>query len=172
MSDAVGSQATELQEKAEWLKAKVELSLEKVRQKRSRNKKRSSAVRFLALTLSAGATILLGLNISGFEASFKSVAFTFTALVTLISAVEPFFSFRALWLEHEEAIARLHRLQDGLSFYLSGKGPGDLSMEVLNDFKDQYQNIWEDLSNAWIRERREGTKSIDKYPWTHEEIEN
>ena len=56
----------------------------------------------------------------------------------------------------EQAKARLHRLMDELDYYVTGKREGDLDPSVLESLKERYQRIWDDLSNAWIRERRAG----------------
>ena len=168
MSDATHSEASEIQEKAAWLTAKIESSIENVGEKRRRNQRRATIVRLTTLVFSASATILLGLNIGGFEVGFKNIAFALTALVTLVAALEPFFNFRALWIEHEQAKARLHRLQDELAYYLTGKQLNELDVETLDDFKNRFNAIWVDLSAAWIRERREGTKTKNEYPWPQE----
>jgi hypothetical protein len=106
------------------------------------------------IALSGLATILLGLQIVGFEKYFKEIAFVLGALVTLLNALEPFFNFRALWVEHERAQANFHRLKDKISFYLVGADAEKLSLEKLEDIHDEYQKIWIRLSSAWIEYRR------------------
>ena len=86
------------------------------------------------------------------------VAFTLGAIVTVLNALEPFFNFRSLWVEHEEAVYRLYRLQDDFTFYLKGKQPKDLSQEKLEEFNQKYGQIWVDVSRRWLALRRSDDK--------------
>jgi len=71
-----------------------------------------------------------------------------------MNALEPYFNYRALWIEHEEALARLYALQDRLDFYLSGAEPEDLDVQKLTEYHEQYQMIWDELSKKWIQQRK------------------
>ena len=82
------------------------------------------------------------------------VAFVLGAIVTMLAALEPFFKFRSLWVEHEETVYRLYRLQDDFNFYLTGKQPTQLSLEKLEEFNQRYGQIWVNLSERWLEYRR------------------
>lgn len=161
-SEFSSSTEEEIVEKAEWLLNKIKESIAIVGDKRRKNQKRASIIKMALLVLSGSATILLGLNLSGQELIFKSIAFVFSVFVTSLTALEPFFNYRALWVEQEQAKAKLHRLEDRLVFYLTGKNNNNISLEAIASINEDYQNIWEELSNAWIKERRLGSKKINQ----------
>lgn len=145
---------TTVLEKAEWLKKNIHDSIEHVRNNRRLNQRRASTIKITSILLSGVVTILLGLQFVGFEKYFKDIAFTFGAIVTLINALEPFFNFRALWVEHELALANLYGLKDELEFYLAGTSPQNINTDTLFEFHKKYREIWVSLSTAWIRYRR------------------
>ncbi|XOF32852.1 MAG: SLATT domain-containing protein [Candidatus Electrothrix sp. YB6] len=163
LSDDEKVQTSEARTKANLLIKRVEWSLNNAQKKRTRNQFKATVIILIRLTLSAVATILLGLQIQGFEPAFKNIAFAFGAIVTLLTALEPFFNYHALWIEHELAKARFYHLRDDLDHYLAGKTDEQLNLDVINYFHDSYQTIWDDLSIAWIKERK-GARSfvIDK----------
>ena len=151
--------AKELQQKAEWLNKKIEEAIAHTRRNKSRNRKRATAVRTAQIAFSGIATILLGLQISGYEPVFKEIAFVLGALVTLLNALEPFFNFRSLWVEHEAAQAKFHRLKDQLEFFITGIDIGKANLEMLYHMNDEYGSIWNTLSETWVQYRREGQKT-------------
>jgi len=78
-----------------------------------------------------------------------------TALITLLSALEPFFNFRALWVEHEIALWKFYRLRDKIDFYLAGNKPEKMSMEEIISFHAEFQTIWNDLSQSRFNYRKQ-----------------
>jgi hypothetical protein len=147
----------ELKTKAEWLEKRISESVSKVKQRANASQKKASYIKILLFVLSGSATILLGIQITGLDKLFKDIAFVFTALVTLMAGVEPFFNFRGLWIEHERAEYKFHLLRDDLDFYLAGIEPEDLSIEKLNHFQERFQEIWSNLSKVWL-DQREGQR--------------
>jgi hypothetical protein len=144
----------ELEKKAQWLSASIQEGLDRSRKKRDRFRSRASIIKIGTIVLSGTVTILLGLQIAGLEDRFRMVAFVLGAIVTMLAALEPFFNFRSLWVEHEETVYRLYRLQDDLNFYLTGKQPTELSLEKLEGFNQRYGQIWVNLSERWLEYRR------------------
>lgn len=143
------------QRRAAWLSKRIDSSINDARTKRRTNQTRATYVKTATIALSGAATILLGLSIGGLEEYFRQAAFVCGALVTLLNAIEPFFNFRALWVEHERALYRFHRLQDELDFYLVGRESEELNATRLNEFHEQYKQIWADLSETWLEQRRD-----------------
>ncbi|MGW2248796.1 DUF4231 domain-containing protein [Kitasatospora sp. NPDC001660] len=132
--------------------------LEKMRQGNAyarRRKKRfrlaSSALKVLTLSLSATSTIILGLQSLNFWAG---LAFALVAVVTLLGAVESFFNWRSRWVLMEETQYRFHRLADELEHLIASTSAADLTHARLQSLFDQYQGVWADLSDGWLRERR------------------
>ncbi|NMF82036.1 SLATT domain-containing protein [Nodosilinea sp. P-1105] len=147
--------SSECMKKVELLQGYLESSIKDVGRKRKINQQRATSIKVLILCLSGGATVLLGLDI-GMHAQLplKNLAFAFTAIVTVLNALEPFFNYRALWVEHERANASLYQLKDRLNFYVTGKEKTGLDISELEEFYAQYEQIWEMLNQAWIAQRQ------------------
>jgi len=76
------------------------------------------------------------------------------ALVTLISALEPFFNWRSRWVLMEETQYRLNRIRDEMDYYLVTNA-ADLDRDRLNGFFADQQDIWQDVSRQWIEFRKQ-----------------
>jgi hypothetical protein len=143
------------QSKAEFLKSRIEGAIKTAQRQRSNNRRKASAIKIATILFSSTATILLGLQITGLNPQFKNIAFVFGSLVTLLTALEPFFNFRALWVEHETALWKFYRLKDKVEYYLKGINPELISTKKLDEFQIEYQNIWDELSASWINYRKQ-----------------
>ena len=152
--------ASEFQTKAEWLREKIQESIKDVSQKRSRNQRRASFIKLVMIIFSSAATIILGLQLSGSRPLFNDIAFVLTSIVMFLTAIEPFFNYRALWVEHEQAKWKFHRLKDELEFYTSGTKPENIDSEKIEDFHMRYQEIWNRLSISWIEHRQSNRFNI------------
>jgi hypothetical protein len=148
--------AGELAKKITLLEGWTKSSIDYVNGARKTNRSKATGIKVGMLCLSGLATILLGLNIAaGVDLQFKNVAFALTSIVTVLNALEPFFNYRALWVEHERAKARFNRLYDQIRFYKEGKAETDLKAEAVNELFSEYDKIWSELNDAWSRERRQ-----------------
>ena len=98
--------------------------------------------------------MLLGLQIVGFAEYLKLAAFVFGSLANLLNALEPFFNYRVLWIEHEEAEGKLYRLKDEIEYYIVGTTSENIDLDMLDGFLKRYLEIWNKLSKAWIDNRR------------------
>jgi predicted flap endonuclease-1-like 5' DNA nuclease len=147
-------QSSVTQEKANFLKNAIQESIVHINNKKRQNRRRASYIKVTTILLTSVATVLLGLQVTGLEKTFKDIAFAMGAVVTLLNALEPFFNFRALWIEHEVALADLHRLQDEFDFYLAGMEPKELKLEELKGFNKRFGEIWGNLNQAWIGYRK------------------
>lgn len=146
------NQNTEAQIKI--LREKMEYSTKKLREDRDQNRRYSVFIKVATVLLTGIATILLGLQIQQFADIQKQVAFAFASLATLLAALEPFFNYRALWVENELAIWKMHSLQDELEFYLASTSKEDVKADVLDRYMKKYVEIWNVLSQTWIENRR------------------
>jgi hypothetical protein len=142
-------------EKIDFLKKRIDDSLVRAKDNRQINRRKASYIKVVVTLFSATATILLGLQIANLDSLFKSIAFILTALVTTLSALEPFFNFRSLWVEHEIALWKFYRLRDKLEFYLAGISPEEANMDKINSFYNEFQSIWNDLSTSWVSYRKQ-----------------
>ena len=143
--------------KPELLRHLVAGSIERVRWNRNYHRTRASRIRLWTLFLSTLVTVLLGVNLTVAATVLKQIAFVCGAAVTLLNALEPFFNYRALWVEHEEALAELYALNNDLRFYLAGRDLADVDENALAEFSARHNEIWHRLSVAWIGHRRGGS---------------
>ena len=134
-----------------WLKAKIAEALSYTRIRRRRFRRGSIAVRLLSLLLSGASTVILGLQNLTFWAS---LAFSLVAVTTVLSAIEPFFNWRSRWVLMEDMQARLHRLDNDLTYLVAKTGADGLAPDQLDPYFDRLQGIWEDTSSAWLESRQ------------------
>ncbi len=142
-------------ELAQDVLATIERANAYARRRKFRFRRRAVAIRMFALALSATSTIILGLqNLDG----WTGTAFALVAVVTVVSALEPFFAWRSLWVLMEEVQYRFYRLRDELGFYVASTSPEELDVEVIRAKFGEYQRIWDLVGERWLEYRRtEGT---------------
>ena len=144
----------EARRKVELLKSFIKSSIDDVGAKRKRNQTKATLVKVLILCLSGGATLVLGLNLgSSAEVSLKNIAFVLSSLVTVFNALEPFFNYRSLWIEHEKANAAFFQAKDRLEFYVTGRSDDELSLKEIDKFYEEYEDVWSSLNQAWSKQR-------------------
>lgn len=151
--------AAEIDEKVKRLRGHVEHSIKLARKKARYNRRNATIIKLTSLVLSAAVTILIGWKATDAEPWLKNIALTFAATVTLLTATEPFFNYRALWIEHEEATWRFYSIRDDMEYYLAGKSPAEIDDSELAAFHTRIRHTWDDLSQKWLSFRRgEGGK--------------
>lgn len=122
-----------------------------LRAKRARWAWGATAIRVVALTLSAAATIMLGLSdLSGLAAW----GFALSALVTSVTALEPFFNFRSRWVSADQALARWHAAEEELTLYVAATSIDDLNVPGLLRFDHMRREEWSRFSEDWLEHRR------------------
>lgn len=114
----------------------------------------ASGTHLLGLALSATATVILGLAELTGPAQW---GFIFSALVTTLSAIEPFFNWRSRWVLAEEALAEWHRIDNELTMYVADTEERNLDRTKIMAFHDEYSQVWEHFSNQWLEQRRART---------------
>jgi hypothetical protein len=138
-------------ELAHDLLSRIERGNDYARDRKHRFRLRSVAVKAGALVLSATSTIILGLqNLDG----WTGVAFALVTVVTVVSALEPFFAWRSLWILMEDTEQRFYHLRDEVSFYVAATPPDQLDPAVLHERFGDYQAIWAQLGSRWLEHRR------------------
>jgi hypothetical protein len=143
----VSEAAAKLQRLIEYLDA----SINDMSSKRKRNQRLASILKLASLILSAVATFVLAL---GDDRFLQIMALACTATLTVLNAVDPYFNFRALWIEHEHAKSQFFSLYDRVRFYAEGRRNSDIDLRAVEDFYAEYEDIWENLGEAWDRARR------------------
>ncbi len=140
--------------KIDRLREHIQYSIENTQGKARSNKRRASFIKLASLVTSALVTVLIGWNSAGLEIWLNNIALAGAATVTLLSALEPFFNYRALWVEHEEAAWRFYAVQDDIEFYLAGKEIADVDDAQLDEYHARIRRIWDELSQRWLSFRR------------------
>jgi hypothetical protein len=107
-------------------------------------------VRLGSLVLAAASTVVLGIKAIPAQAE---IALPMVALVTMLGALESFFNWRSRWVLMEEAQYHLNRLRDEMDYYLMVTPSDGLQRDKLDQFFEQQQLIWNDVSRRWIEFR-------------------
>lgn len=137
-------------ELAHHLRDQIERGHTYARSRKHRFRWKSVTVRLTTLVLSAASTIILGLqNLD----PWTGTAFSLVAIVTVVSALEPFFAWRSLWVLMEEASYKFHRLQDDLGYYIASTPPEKIDPARVEEMFLRYQEIWDGLSGRWLKFR-------------------
>ena len=119
--------------------------------RKARFRARASFAKVAALALAAASTIVLGIPAIP---NRTAVALPMVALVTLVSALEPFFNWRSRWVLMEETQYRLNRIRDEMDYYLVTTPAASLDQDQLRRFFADQQDIWRDVSRRWIEFRK------------------
>ncbi|HEX7303401.1 SLATT domain-containing protein [Lentzea sp.] len=137
-------------ELAHHLQSQIQRGHAYARSRKHRFRWKSVAVRLTTLVLSAVSTIILGLqNLD----PWTGTAFSLVAVVTVVSALEPFFAWRSLWVLMEDASSRFHRLEDDLGYYVASTPADQVDPERVREMFVRYQEIWDSLSSRWLKLR-------------------
>ena len=146
-----------------WILEETNESLNRARKRKNQFKARASFTKILTLVSGATLTLLLGIqfpdsiNLSkDTELILRMIAFSLGVFVTLLNAFEPFFNYRSLWVEHEEAVYKLYELRRDLEFCIKGANKDEISSDVVLEYKQRLNEIWKDLSEKWLSYRRAG----------------
>jgi hypothetical protein len=138
-------------ELAQDLVSRIEQGNAYARSRKNRFRSSSSVVRILSLIMTLTSTIILGLqNLN----VWTSVAFSLVAAVTAVNTLEPFFAWRSRWVLMEEAQYKFYRLRDELTYYIAANPPDQLDESKLRNIFEEYQQIWNQLSNRWMEYRQ------------------
>lgn len=122
-----------------------------LRMKRRRWAIGAVSIRLIALALSASATILLGLSELSGPAAW---GFALSALVTSVTALEPFFNFRSRWISADEALARWHRAEEELTLYVAMTPASALERGRVVEFDNARREEWVRFGQDWLSDRR------------------
>jgi hypothetical protein len=141
-------------DQATWLLTRIDSSIDYVRRIRARFQRWAGSIRVVTLLLSGVVTVALGIRWSEYSDTLRNIAFVVGALSTTLASLDLYFSYRGLWIEHEEAEWRLHRLKDRVGFYLEGRTDEQLNASTITEFHESYQWIWDNLSTKWLSLRR------------------
>ncbi|MBO9051421.1 hypothetical protein [Curtobacterium flaccumfaciens] len=109
------------------------------------------AIRLIALGLSSTATILLGLSELSGPAAW---GFALSAIVTTVTALEPFFNFRSRWISADEALAGWHRAEEELTTYAATTPAANMELAKVVEYDQMRRDEWSRFSQEWLSDRR------------------
>lgn len=119
---------------------------------RRRHFKSSAArVKIATLVLTAASTVVLGID--GIPAR-ADIALPMVAMVSVLTTLDVYFSWRSRWILMEEAQYRLQRLRDRIDFYVVTTSEARIEKGALVEFFDEQQAIWADVSKRWVDYRK------------------
>jgi hypothetical protein len=119
--------------------------------RKARFRMRASCAKVTALALTGASTVVLGIPAIPARAA---IALPMVALVTLISALEPFLNWRSRWVLMEETRYRLNRIRNEMDYYLVTTPAAELDRDLLYRFFTDQQEIWHDVSRQWVEFRK------------------
>lgn len=140
--------------KAKYLAESLQAQIDAYGKRRDTNKTKAFWFKMLATSFSAATTILLGLQ--GLEfVSFvnapiiaRNVALVLSALVTLFSAWDAFFSHRSLWIRYTKTLTQLVAIRSELEYLSSNNNEGLLAEDVDRLFQ-AFQSTLEETNQFW-----------------------
>ncbi|MGW0705022.1 DUF4231 domain-containing protein [Streptomyces sp. NPDC002643] len=133
-----------------WVQRRLTEGMEWSESRRARFRRSATFVKLLSIALSVTSTVILGLQDLNFWAG---LAFSLGAVGVVISAVEPFFNWRARWVLMEESEVRLRRIRDELDYFLARTPPDLIRAEHVDPYFDRAQEVWTDISRRWLDQR-------------------
>lgn len=119
--------------------------------RKARFRKRASYVKIATLLLTAASTVVLGIQAIPARAA---IALPMVAIVTVLGAIESFYTWRSRWVLMEEAQYRLNRIRDEMDYHLVTTPAAELGIDTLRQFFLEQQAVWSDVSRRWIEFRK------------------
>ncbi|GBE95709.1 DUF4231 domain-containing protein [Nostoc cycadae] len=146
----------ETSKKINFIKQKIDKRIGSFRERRNENRSNAIRIKLISLSVASLTTVLLGLN--GLNNTDKivlqNVAFTLSAVTTLLTAWDTFFNYRGLWVKYTTTLNELYELKDNLE-YLSTGEITNISKEDLDKLYQRYQSILNETNATWTELRKE-----------------
>ncbi len=101
--------------------------------------------------VSAMATITLGLAATD---AWGKVGFVLSALVTSLTALEPFFNWRSRWIDADDALAGWYDVEEELRRMVATSTESGLTHAEVDRQYKRYRKIWNDWSASWVSARK------------------
>ncbi|MCU5378632.1 SLATT domain-containing protein [Bacillus cereus] len=96
----------------------------------------------------------------GFKGAFNSniisnIALGLSASITIINGMDAFYNHRGLWEKDVRTLSSLKELKLDIDYYIAGEIEDDLSLKVINEFRERLQRILSDDIKTWSDTRTE-----------------
>ena len=116
--------------------------------------RRQSFVFFISSAVLGGiVTILLGLNLQGWENEIRIASLIMTTLITFLSTYNSFFNYKDLWVANNFARNRFNELKFTIEYWENGDEP--ISDEQIESIRKSYQEILNELNQSWMKSKLE-----------------
>ncbi len=129
----------------------IEEAISYAQRRRSLWARWSTTVRVVMLAVSSTATVVLGVSEGDV---FVRIGFVLSALVTTLTALEPFFNWRSRWIQAEEALAGWYHLHDEIKLLVAATPPQQLTTAQVEKVYRRFRAVWDAWSSAWVTARR------------------
>ncbi len=141
----------------DFLRSQIKGAIERFSQRRKNNKSKAFYLQMAVTMLSSISTIVLGLNIAGFEEPTRITALVISTIITILSSVDAFFNHKRLWINYVDSLNAMYSLHFDLEYRLLNHAP--LSTEELEDFRHRYQAVHNSTNEKWMKLRNEDSQS-------------
>ncbi|MEM1137983.1 MAG: SLATT domain-containing protein [Bacteroidota bacterium] len=143
----------EAQGKLSKLKNRIAIDIKFYKNERKKNKIRAFFIRVMSTFMAAVITILLGLNIEGFEKTFSTIALIISGFLTVISILQKLLDSKDLWVQYTSTVSHLEGLQFSIEYLEAGKNA--LRLRDVEFVKLKYDKIMNDTANFVIKVRND-----------------
>lgn len=140
-------------EQLEFLKTETEARIKNINSRRFYYRRKSFLTYISTAALAALTTVLLGMQAEGKLAeNIRMASLVITTVITLINTYSAFFNHKELWVANNTALNKFYELKFNLEFHEKG---GQLTPEIVDNFRATYQAILDDLNQTWLKSRTE-----------------
>ncbi|MBR7824835.1 DUF4231 domain-containing protein [Actinospica sp. MGRD01-02] len=147
-----GSDAHHDGQDGRWLfvRSEVDRQLEVFARRRRRDKRKAFGLQTATVTLSATVTVLLGLRTSDAARTWLlNIALVLGAAITVLAAMEAFFSHRRMWVLRTVTVRRLESLSRQVAFHMADAGTARADAAALSACLAELDAIIADDVKAW-----------------------
>lgn len=135
----------------DYIKGEIEKNILAFKSSRSFYRKNAFYAYISSSFLAGITTIILGLNLEGYDLLTKRISLIITSLITFISALNAFYSPKELWLSYNKSLILLYELKLDITYYEKAGTPPD--PEKIDEFKNRFQNIMNEMNKSWFKTR-------------------
>ena len=129
----------------DYLQSEVSRSIDILKSKAQSNKRKTSWINAISISLGALITVTLGIDVSSEYIELqKNIALILGSLLTLTSSWNACFDYKKLWIRQKTTLLALYQIKNELGYRAS-----KAEKTKIDDIFDEYQRIWEQDSNEW-----------------------
>lgn len=139
-----------------FLLNKIDESIRIIKCKVKCNKIKLKIFFFMTILFSAVTTLILALDLSGYEKIQKNCALIVSACLTLVSGWCAKFDYQKLWFRQKATLLGMYQLRNKIDYL---KSKENVIQSDVDSLFDEYQSIWEKDSQEWNNIHKEYVES-------------